>query len=249
MRVLSLSALSKGSDVRAVQYFLIGQKCYAGMVDGLFGPQTEAAVRLYQQREGLLADGFVGPKTLGCMIADGLAIVTDAGRDIPLEPGGLKRPPQKDKDRNALWGKIEYVPAPEKDNPEAIRITNGFEEENIIRVECPIWTTRHVRLHRKVAPRYVSFMQAIIDAGLRDRLLTFDGGFAPRFIRGSRTALSNHAWGTAFDVNCDWNPLGRTPAFIGEQGCVREIVELGVKFGWYWGGWFSRRDGMHFEQI
>jgi hypothetical protein len=69
----------------------------------------------------------------------------------------------------------------------------------------------------------------------------------PRFIRGSRTTLSNHAFGTAFDINCDFNRLGHTPALMGERGCVREMVRIAHENGFYWGGHFTRLDGMHFE--
>jgi len=69
----------------------------------------------------------------------------------------------------------------------------------------------------------------------------------PRFIRGSRSILSNHAWYTAFDINYRWNMLGETPADIGEKGSVKELVPIAHDFGFYWGGHFRRRDGMHFE--
>lgn len=245
MRVLHPG--SSGSDVRQVQHFLLGLGLYAGEVDGFYGSRTTLSVREYQKQEGMKpADGIVGRRTLAAMIADGLPVLAEPEHDVPLEPPGL-RPPRTNEDRHRRWGRIRWEDAPEPGNPEAIRITNGFEEEHILRVDCPIWGPKKVRLHRAVVEHYLQFMEAIRAKGLRDRLLTYDGGFVPRYIRGSRSILSNHAWGTAFDINAAWNPLGRTPPFVGEKGCVREIVEIGAALGWYWGGWMSRRDGMHFE--
>ena len=66
-------------------------------------------------------------------------------------------------------------------------------------------------------------------------------------MRGSRTTLSNYAWGTAFDINVPWNARGTVPALCGEKGSVRELVAIANEHGFYWGGHFSRRDGMHFE--
>ena len=84
--------------------------------------------------------------------------------------------------------------------------------------------------------------------GLLDRILTFDGSFVPRFIRGSTSTLSNHAFGTAFDINAQFNPLGQEPAEMGAKGCVRELVPIANRFGFAWGGHFKKRpDGMHFE--
>ncbi|MEO5842970.1 MAG: peptidoglycan-binding domain-containing protein [Acidimicrobiales bacterium] len=37
--------------------------CNAGVVDGLYGPQTHAAIKAFQQAKGLVADGVLGPKT------------------------------------------------------------------------------------------------------------------------------------------------------------------------------------------
>jgi hypothetical protein len=72
---------------------------------------------------------------------------------------------------------------------------------------------------------------------------------AARFIRCSNSSLSNHAFGTAFDINADENQLGSQPALPSEPGCVFELVPIAHKFGFYWGGHFTppRRDGMHFE--
>ena len=81
-----------------------------------------------------------------------------------------------------------------------------------------------------------------------DRVLTWDGSFAPRFVRGSRTVLSNHAFGTAFDINAALNPRGTRPLLVGKKGSVRELVTIANDHGFYWGGHFvAKPDGMHFE--
>lgn len=52
----------KGDDVRALQEQLKG-KGYNIVVDGSFGPATANAVKQYQAKVGLAADGIVGEKT------------------------------------------------------------------------------------------------------------------------------------------------------------------------------------------
>lgn len=73
-------------------------------------------------------------------------------------------------------------------------------------------------------------------------------GYAERPIRGSSTTLSNHASGTAIDLNAPQHPLGRRDTFTPAQ--VRSIREiLGFCAGVVrWGGDYSGRpDEMHFE--
>jgi hypothetical protein len=54
-----------GEDVRALQILLAGRGCNGDMnkPDGKFGPNTEGAVKLYQNKTGLDDDGVAGPKT------------------------------------------------------------------------------------------------------------------------------------------------------------------------------------------
>jgi len=114
-----------------------------------------------------------------------------------------------------------------------------------------------VRLHRLVADDFTRLWAAWEAAGLLDRLITWDGMYVPRFKRNTSAenlralnprSLSNHSWGTAFDVNREWNRLSTVPALLGDRGSVRELVALANEHGFYWGGHFrSPRDGMHFE--
>ena len=54
---------SRGADVKTVQTRLKSWGYYKGSVDGIYGKQTVSAVKLFQKRNGLVADGIVGAKT------------------------------------------------------------------------------------------------------------------------------------------------------------------------------------------
>lgn len=51
------------TQVKTVQTKLKRWGYYTGTVDGIYGPKTKAAVKLFQKRNGLAVDGVVGPKT------------------------------------------------------------------------------------------------------------------------------------------------------------------------------------------
>jgi hypothetical protein len=59
--------------------------------------------------------------------------------------------------------------------------------------------------------------------------------------------LSNHSFGSAFDINAGDNGFGAPAAICGQRGATRELVEAAISLGMYWGGHFSTTDGMHFE--
>ncbi|HEY4528366.1 MAG TPA: peptidoglycan-binding protein [Candidatus Paceibacterota bacterium] len=88
-------ALAKGAtgdDVKQLQEFLktIPDVYPEGLVTGYFGPLTEAAVKRWQEKQGIEAVGIVGPKTtakLNELISQG------AGRSGTIPPGLLTAPP------------------------------------------------------------------------------------------------------------------------------------------------------------
>lgn len=74
-------------------------------------------------------------------------------------------------------------------------------------------------------------------------------GFAPRPIRGSKTT-SNHASGTAIDLNAPKHPLGKRGTFTAAQvKAIRAILkDCGGVVRWG-GDYKSRADEMHFEIV
>ena len=50
-------------EVKAIQFLLRARGFYQAQPDGIFGPQTAAAVKAFQRAKGLKADGIVGPAT------------------------------------------------------------------------------------------------------------------------------------------------------------------------------------------
>lgn len=63
----SLEPGDRGSAVQALQRFL-GQQGHEVMPSGYFDTTTQAAVVAFQEEQGIVTDGVVGPQTLGFMV-------------------------------------------------------------------------------------------------------------------------------------------------------------------------------------
>ena len=72
---------SRGDTVREIQQVLQNEGFYSGAVDGIYGANTKRAVRAYQEKHGLSADGLVGEKTLAAM---GLSGQSTQSGDVAL---------------------------------------------------------------------------------------------------------------------------------------------------------------------
>ncbi|MEE0867796.1 MAG: peptidoglycan-binding protein, partial [Clostridia bacterium] len=71
MTYVSVFAISKngstGSEVKTIQTKLKNWGYYSGSIDGVYGWQTESAVKSFQKKNGLTVDGVAGEKTLNAM--------------------------------------------------------------------------------------------------------------------------------------------------------------------------------------
>jgi peptidoglycan hydrolase-like protein with peptidoglycan-binding domain len=76
-----LSVGSRGPEVETLQTLLTEQGYDPGASDGVFGSRTRRAVIAFQDDEGLLADGIVGPATAGALVD-----MPPAPDDAPDEP-------------------------------------------------------------------------------------------------------------------------------------------------------------------
>lgn len=75
------------TQVKTVQTKLKRWGYYTGSVDGVYGPKTKAAVKLFQKRNGLSVDGVVGPKTaaaLGMTISSSSTTNSVSNSDMAL---------------------------------------------------------------------------------------------------------------------------------------------------------------------
>lgn len=73
----------EGENVRLVQQRLLALGYQVGTVDGVFGPNTDAAVRAFQEGNQLTPDGIVGPQTWEQLFS-AQAVTAAQGKVIPL---------------------------------------------------------------------------------------------------------------------------------------------------------------------
>jgi hypothetical protein len=241
---------SKGDLVGDWQTFLRGEELYLGVVDEDFGQKTHDATIKFQNAHNLTADGVVGMKTIEKAKELGFG---KSDNDLEFPPKPNFNPLVGNKERAKIFGEFQFKASPTAQNPEGISILGDWVSKNIVRVNLPALSKATggkfgaMRWHKDCEYQLVKFFERLEKENLHTKILSYAGAFYPRFIRGSRTQLSNHSWGTAFDINVPQNGLNKTPALIGEKGSVRELVPIANECGFFWGGFFTRQDGMHFE--
>jgi D-alanyl-D-alanine carboxypeptidase len=128
-------------------------------------------------------------------------------------------------------------------------LDNGFIKPAQAWVDSNISTATvsiigEVTCHRLMLPQLQAALSEIESEGLAGELRPGDYGgcYVPRFIdRNPALPLSMHAFGLAVDLNVSTNQLGTS----GDMN--PRIVEIFERWGFVWGGDWSRPDPMHFE--
>lgn len=142
--VPSRPVLSKGDQGRAVEE---AQMALGIPVDGVFGDQTEQAVRAFQARHGLPVDGVIGPSTWA--VLDPTFNLEDEdtmgayGWHMPAQLTDDEDRPTKEEHEHApdpgLFGHLEVVPVPPNDGLGAargaivwIQLTAGWQDVHVL---------------------------------------------------------------------------------------------------------------------
>ena len=133
-------------------------------------------------------------------------------------------PPYCYSDRKRIFGQFAYVSAPTPQCPEAIRIIDGWSEENIVQVDGV------GGFHRLAAQQLTELLQKWRQAGHLSLIDTWGEAWSPRYIHGSKHILSPHTWGIAFDILA--------------HGALNELAVGAASLGFYCS---PRPWGMHFE--
>lgn len=120
----------------------------------------------------------------------------------------------------------------------------------------------HIACNIDIHIPLLAAIKSLNEIGMADKILTFDGCFNIRMVRGSNSAFSAHSYGLAIDLNAAMNKLGQTQSefkVISEvdqtmakiDGCFYdypEIVKCFTDEGFDFGGEFhDRKDPMHWS--
>jgi Putative peptidoglycan binding domain/D-alanyl-D-alanine carboxypeptidase len=206
---------SFGEEVKQWQLFLQSAGYKIPYVDGAFGPATERETLKFQAKNGLKADGIVGPKTW--------AFVTQISNNTPLSQ---RWPKQSYTSMVNFYGPVGENQT-SLDLPYVMRLA---WDKNV--------TIKRMTCHQKCTKAFYNIFEKTLkhygETEIKKLGLDLFGGcLNVRRVRGGSN-WSTHSWGCAIDIDPDRNQLrwGRDRAvmakpayepfwkFVEEEGAV-----------------------------
>lgn len=198
-----------------------------GLVDGVMGPLTTKALKMFQANAGLAATGMADERTVAALRA------TSAGSEVRPNPEAGSTPPltsqawPQQKDVGAFFGKPgEHLRAFELPFPLKLAWDKGT-------------TVKRMTLHEKVGPSAMRVLEAVsLVYSPKERtelgIDLFGGSYNYRVMRGG-TQLSMHAYGIAID----WDPTRNGLKVPAPQARLSHADALPWWRAWENEGWIS----------
>ena len=205
------------------------------VADALVSPTTAAALGMQGRRDVLVSvDEGADPAAL----AQRLRQVAGANVEL-IEPPQERRAFLTGADARNAFEPFNYIDMGDG----MIQIDPDWVNRNIVRRPMPL-LKGEVICHRLMVDQLYGALKEIEDRRLGHLIdpSQYGGCWVPRHIDFDPSdPLSMHAWGLAADFNVSTNGLGMKPQMD------PRIVAVFDKWGFVWGGRWSRPDGMHFE--
>jgi hypothetical protein len=239
---VGVGGINRSSDVRVVQRLLNAQGFPCGKVDGQCGPLTRAAILAFQSTFLHRPDGLIEPGGATIMrLGEAAADEDSLTRLVPL--------PAADAINQGLSAA----------SPLSLTRVFGAPRDSYTS-SCQPMTNASLRKRVRTAPvghfRATGLDVALLSlqeimAEIEDTeprvydALGSAGMLCCRFVRGSTTTVSNHAWGTAIDLTLGDALDARGDGMV--QHGLTLIAPIFNRHGWYWGAGFPVEDAMHFE--
>lgn len=224
---------------KVIQNNLKSLGLYKGLVDGLNGPLTTAAIRAFQTMHGLSVDGIYGPKTAAALfpplIPDRTVHVTDVVPKTNLWP-------RSDETSMTTFYGLMGKHMASLSLPYEMRL--AWDLDTIV---------KHITIHEKLIDSATRCFARILDAypTAASRALIgidlFGGSLAVRKMRGG-TKFSVHSWGAAIDFDPARNQLtwGRDRARLAKPD-ADAFWKIWEEEGWVSLGRTKDYDWMHIQ--
>ncbi|MEN3110930.1 M15 family metallopeptidase [Uliginosibacterium paludis] len=256
------------ADVETIQRLLGRRGFNPGRVDGRCGPKTARAILNFQagfmsRPDGRIDTGGQSWRRLVSAPAMPAGGNASASRPAMAMPAAAPVPTG-----NARSDLLTLIPRPSGDlvNRGLVPVSPAFMKQKLgeprrsYTAECQPMTNEKLKAQVVTAsmgrfkvtglrPAVESLQMALAQVQRElpevHSALGTAGMLCCRLIRGSASAVSNHAWGTAIDFTLN--------GALDRRGDGR--VQLGLSLmapimnqhGWYWGAAFRTEDAMHFE--